>query len=216
MGVVAVGLAALLARPAAAQFRGGGGFGGAGQLVGQKAVQDELKLDKDQIDKADAAIKKVREDHKDDLAKARDQNTSMEERAEIMKKVADDTEKALKDVLKPDQLKRLKQIQLQVRGVGAFAQEEVQTALKLTQEQKDDIKTIAEDTRKGTMEAFQGAAGDPTKFADVRKKVQALNAEGMDRISKILKDDQKKSWQEMIGDKFDQSKLEFGPRRGAQ
>src|SRR5262245_27208472 len=127
LGVVAVGLATLLARPAVAQPRGGfgGGFGGIGGLDNQMPVQDELKIDKDQIDKAEDAIKKVRDDHKDDIAKARDMNTSMEERMEIMKKVADDTEKALKDVLKPEQLKRIKQIQLQVRGVGAFQQEEV-------------------------------------------------------------------------------------------
>jgi hypothetical protein len=120
---------------------------------------------------------------------------------------------SVKEVLKPDQLKRLTQIQLQVRGVSAFEDEDVQKELKLTQEQKDDIKTIVEDTRKQAREAFQGAGRDPTKFAEVRKKVMAVEDEGKDRVSKLLNDDQKKTWEQMKGEKFDTSKLEFGPPR---
>src|ERR1700739_3050143 len=103
VGFLAVGLAALLAWPAAAQGPGRGGFGGGmGMLVGQKAVQEDLKIEEAQTKKAKEAVDKVREDHKDELAKLFDRNSglSMEERAEIMKKVAADTEKALKDVLK--------------------------------------------------------------------------------------------------------------------
>jgi Spy/CpxP family protein refolding chaperone len=218
VGFLAVGLAALLAQSATAQGPGGRGFfGGMGMLVQQKAVQDDLKLDDEQVKKAKDAVDKVREDHKDDVAKLRDQGTSMEERAEIMKKITTDTEKALKDVLKPEQIKRLNQIQLQVRGVDALNEEEVQKELKLAPEQKDEIKTISDDLRKQRGEVFRSLGGfDPDKMAEARKKMEAMNTEAMEKINKVLKDDQKKAFDGMKGAKFDTSKLQFGPPRRQQ
>jgi hypothetical protein len=215
VGILAVGLAVLLARPAAAQPGRGGFGGGIGMLVQQKAVQEDLKLDEDTVKKAKDAVDKVREDHKDELAKLFDRNSglSMEERAEIMKKVAADTEKALKDVLKPEQIARLKQIQLQIRGVDALTEEDVQKDLKLTPEQKDEIKTITDDLRKERGEVFRGAFGDQEKMAEARKKMEAMNTEAMDKVNKVLKDDQKKSFDDMKGAKFDTSKIQFGPPR---
>ncbi len=79
-----LGVAALAAGPALAQGRGRGGFGppSLGQLAGNKSVQDELKIDKDQADKIKDALAKVNEELKDDVAKLRDRNASQEERAE--------------------------------------------------------------------------------------------------------------------------------------
>src|SRR5581483_4254651 len=93
--VLVLGLAVLLAAPAAAQQRQrgqgqgrgqgrggfGGGFGVAG-LINNEGVQKELKLDEDQIKKAQAAVEKVREKHQDDFAKLQD--LSQEERREKM------------------------------------------------------------------------------------------------------------------------------------
>src|SRR5947209_11668458 len=92
--VVVLGLALVLAVPATAQQRqrgqgqgrgqgrGGFGFGGVGQLISNEGVQKELKLDSDQVEKAQAAVTKVREKHQDDFAKLQD--LSQEERREKM------------------------------------------------------------------------------------------------------------------------------------
>jgi Spy/CpxP family protein refolding chaperone len=218
VSLVAAGVLALLAQSATAQPPGGRGmFGGPGMLLQQKAVQEDLKLDEDQIKKAKDALDKVAEEHKDDRAKLRDQNTSMEERAEIMKKITADTEKALKDVLKPEQTKRLNQIQLQVRGVDALNEEEVQKELKLSSEQKEEIKTITDDLRKQRGEVFRSIGGfDPEKMAEARKKMEAMNTEAMEKVGKVLKVDQKKSFDDLKGAKFDTSKLQFGPPRRQQ
>src|SRR6516162_3213647 len=116
--VLALGLVALVCSPALAQGRrGGGGMGGFGTslatLAQNKSVQDELKMDKDQVTKADEALKKLREDLKDDYAKlgfggrrgggGGGNNISQEERAAARKKTGEAEEKALKDVLKSDQ-----------------------------------------------------------------------------------------------------------------
>src|SRR5437588_8634861 len=97
-----IGLVVLLASPALSQRRpgGGGGFGGGGgvgALLQNPGVQKELAMTEDQVTKVKDAVAKVREKHKDDLAKLRD--LPREERAtkgaEIMKAVNADTEKAL-------------------------------------------------------------------------------------------------------------------------
>src|SRR5262245_7424931 len=85
-------IAALSAGSALGQPRFGG-FG-PGMLLQNKSVQEELKLDKEQVEKITSALTKMREDHKDDFAKLLDQNIKQEERAEIMKKVTEATTKA--------------------------------------------------------------------------------------------------------------------------
>ncbi len=50
-------------------------------------------------------------------------------------------------MLKPEQVKRFKQIELQVGGVMAFNQPRVQEVLKLTDEQKEKIRGIGEEAR---------------------------------------------------------------------
>src|SRR5688500_5441595 len=71
---LAVGLVGFAtAQPPRGQGRGfGGGFGGYGFLIRNEAVQKELKLDKEQADKAAQAARNVQEKHADEFAKLRD------------------------------------------------------------------------------------------------------------------------------------------------
>jgi Spy/CpxP family protein refolding chaperone len=206
--------AALLVGSAQAQ-RPGGGFGrggGVGMLLTNKSVQDELKLTDEQKDKIKTALDKVREDQKDAFATMRDRQAKEEDRAEARKKVTEATTKALDGILKKEQEARLKQIQLQQEGVRVFVNSDVQSALKLSDEQKDKIKTIVEDTGKETREAFQGLNfQDREKMAEARKKVEALTKEATEKIETILKDDQKKALKDMMGEKFE---IKFEGRPG--
>jgi signal transduction protein with GAF and PtsI domain len=107
--VVVLGVAVLLAVPALAQQRqqgqqgpGAGGFGGGlAGLIENAGVQQELKLDTEQVEKAKAAVDKVREKHSADRAKLQD--LSQEERREqsraINQAVSEETMKALEHVL---------------------------------------------------------------------------------------------------------------------
>src|SRR5262249_14155829 len=65
------------------------------------------------------------------------QNQSREERQQRQEERAKANEKALAEILKPDQLKRAKQISWQQQGAQAVSVAEVAAALKLTDEQKD-------------------------------------------------------------------------------
>src|SRR5262249_24543022 len=108
-----------LAQPQPAQppggFGGFGGFGGGFRGAGMSAMpatnrqlQEELKMDEEQLGKLRDALAKMREDMGDLFAKIRE--ASPDERNEIFKKMGETTTKAVHSALKPEQIKRLNQI----------------------------------------------------------------------------------------------------------
>ena len=219
--------------------RGGGfGFGGGGltAMIGQsKQLQDELKMDQAQVEKVTEALAKVREDMRDETAKLRDRETSREDREAITKKLSEANTKALNAVLKPEQTKRLKQIENQRAGVAMFAKDDVRAALKLTDEQKEKIKAIDEDLQKDLRAlAPGGQGGQPGQRGqrgqrgqggqggrpgggfggfdpEVQKKRQGLQKEAMTGVTKLLNDEQKAGLKELTGDPFE---LRFEGRAG--
>ncbi len=218
--VTATAVSLLLAGAAAAQQPGGppggfGPFGGglAGMIAQSKQLQDELKIDKDQMEKLNKAMAKVRDDLKDDMAKLRDRNLSQEDRAGILKKLNDANAKAVDSVLKPEQVKRLHQIENQQAGIAMFDKEDVQKTLKLSDSQKEKIKGINTDLQKDMRDLFQaGPGGRPGGFdPESAKKLQALQKEAMDNTLKLLNDDQKAALKDLKGEPFELARGGFGP-----
>jgi Spy/CpxP family protein refolding chaperone len=200
---------ALLAAPALAQFGPRGGGGGAGMLLGNSGVQKELKLTEDQTAKVKEFLEKTGTKMREAF-----QSQDQEKIQEVRKEVAQETEKFLKETLKEDQAKRLKQIQRQVTGPNAFSDEDVAKELKLTDEQKEDIKKINDDLGAARKEAFQGGGfADPDKRAETQKKLANLQKEAMDKITKMLTPEQKKAWKEVTGEPFE-FRFEGGPGGG--
>ncbi len=218
---VALGLVALLAAPALAQQRGGrGGFGqtmSLGRLAQNKSVQEELKVNEDQSKKMSEAMTKLREDLKDDYAKlgggrgrrgggGGGADVSQEERVAARKKVNEAEEKALKGVLDDRQIKRLEQIHVQQEGLAAFTQDEdVQKALKLSDDQKDKIKTINEEMRKQMQELRGGGGGGGGRGfnPEMMQKIRGLQKEATQNAVKVLNDNQKKTYEELTGKPFE-------------
>jgi hypothetical protein len=200
---VAIGVAV----PLLAQRPGGRGFGGidAAMLLGQKSVQEELKMTEDQIAKVEKLNTTLREKYAEDLK-------DKDKRAETMKKMSEERTKALADVLKPEQTKRVKQIEIQLGGLNALAKEDVETALKLTDKQKADIKSRVEDLGKDSAELFKDAGKDFAKMAEVRVKVQTLSKEAAAKFVSGFSDEQKSEYKKLVGDEF-KGKIEFGMRR---
>jgi Spy/CpxP family protein refolding chaperone len=208
--VLAGVVAALMAIPAAAQGPRGGGFGGPGMLLGNPGVQKEIKLTEDQTKKLEEFNKKL--EPKRQEAREAFMNMDREKGQEIQKEIATETEKFMKDTLTADQVKRIKQIQRQTMRAGAFADAEVAKELKLTDEQKDDIKKINEDLGAQMKEAFTGVDfQDQEARTAAQKKVQGIQKEGMEKITKLLTPEQKKAWKELTGEPFE---VQFGGRGG--
>lgn len=100
-------------------------------------------------------------------------------------------DKAIGGVLSDKQNARFKQIELQQRGTAAFLDAKVQESLKLTDTQKDSIKTIIDDSRKELRDAgFKGG----------REKTEAITKASQEKISEVLSLDQKASWKKMVGE----------------
>jgi Spy/CpxP family protein refolding chaperone len=198
MTLLALSAAALLASPAFAQPPGGGrgmqmrGGGGIGMLLGNASVQEELKLDDKQKDKIKEFTAKQRE------AQQGLRDLDQDERRAKMQELNKQAESFAKEVLTPEQNKRIKQIVIQTAGLRAFNMEDVAKELKLTDEQKEKIKTLNDDLQKDVRELFQGG-GDPQENM---QKMQSLNKEYMTKASDVLTADQKKQWTEMTGKPF--------------
>lgn len=209
--LTALGIAALLASPAWAQ-RGGGMFGGPAFMISNKSVQEELKLDDKQVEKAKEISAKVQEK----MAELRDSSdlqnlegpARFQKMQELMKPINDETTKAVSELLKPEQSKRLKQITLQQQGAFAFQNPEFQKEMKFTDDQKAKLKDVQDATNKRMQEIREEAAGD---FQAMREKMTEMRKETLEKIMGLLTDDQKKDWKEKTGAPFE---IKFEPRPG--
>jgi hypothetical protein len=158
-------------------FGGFGGFGGGGGLTSGQDPVGLLRLEqvKKELDVTD----------------------------EQMDKIPAAVNKALKEVLNEQQHKRLRQIQWQLQGVNAYTDADVQTQLKLSAEQKENITNIIEDARKERRELAKDKGGD---FKARGERFQAIDKEAKDKVAGVLTADQRKAFRQMTGDEF---KLEF-------
>ena len=197
--------AVLSAGAAEAQLPFGGKMGSTGPafLVENEGVQKELKLNEDQVAKCRALNQQVRDRHKEEFDKLKD--TKPQERAEVMKdlmrRLNEEGLKEMEAVLRPEQVQRLRQIDLQQRGPQAFQDPAVEKALHLTDDQKEQVKTLNDDAAKEMRELFQGAGAG--KSVDLGKKMMIIRQETLERIESVLTDKQRQEWKTLTGKPFD-------------
>src|SRR5262249_23051085 len=87
--------------------------------------------------------------------------------------------RAMKDVLTPEQAKRLTEIELQGKGLWAFGEPEVMTALKLTPEQSEAIE-VAGDRVEHQVRDLPGMGADPKAWAaEAAKRVGPPMRDGL-------------------------------------
>jgi hypothetical protein len=203
--LMGLGLVALLTAPALAlQGRGGGrGMGGGlGMLLTNASVQQELKLDPTQVEKAKDVADKVRE--KFMASREALQNLEGEERfakmREISKEIDEDVHKSVSEFMSKDQVERLYQIQHQVQGPQAFTDEHVQEHLKLTDAQKSDIKEIVDKLNSEMREIGQGFQSDREA---AMAKITALRKDTLSKAETKLNGEQQKAWKELLGRPFE-------------
>lgn len=216
---VALVAGAAMAQPPGGQRGPGGrmGFGmGPGMgggvlgLLRVEKVQKELELTDDQK----AELEKVAEQARERMRSAF-QGGGQGGGPERFRQLQEETNKAVQNVLLPHQWKRLNQIQLQVTGLaGSLMREDVRKELGVTEEQAEKI-------REATRQVFeqmrgerpQGERPDP---AQMRERFQQMRQKAEEAVMSQLTEEQKKKWNEMIGEKFeiDMSELMPGPGAG--
>jgi tRNA A-37 threonylcarbamoyl transferase component Bud32 len=174
-------------------------------LLDNAGVQKELGLTDEQKVKVTEVARKVAEWQVNATGDLSDLSPEKLRQAvlEVGKKYIEETDKALVDVLEPEQMKRYKQIELQHRGIDAFPDPDIQKALKLTDGQKKKMETVVDDFHQEWREIVSGGEFRRNFRAAMHKR-QARSRELLEQVvSDLLVDEQKKRWKEMTGEPFD-------------
>src|SRR6516165_5156077 len=108
------------------------GITGADGLVLLDSVQKELKLTGEQTQKVKETVREVRQRRREDFDKLMKPEVGEEERRQkvlgLMKEVSRETTTKLANLLNPEQVRRMSQIELQARGLQAFSDPDVAQA----------------------------------------------------------------------------------------
>ena len=205
-----LGLVAVFSVPAWAQGQGrggpGGGMWGRGGVVGlipNKSVQEELKLEPDQIEKAKGVAEELREKVRESMSGLGDLDMSerMKKIQEVNWTTNEEGFKALGTFMKPEQIKRFKEIVLQQQGANALSYPPLAKKLDVTNEQKGKIAAILAEEMTEIRNAMQD--GDRGAITKIRKSTN-------DKALAVMTDVQQKQWKEMLGEPFE-VKMEGGP-----
>jgi hypothetical protein len=131
-----------------------------------------------------------------------------EERRALTERVAGEIEARLDSLLTPQQSNRLRQIARQVRGAEAFSDPDVVEALRLTREQRDQVRRIQQRVPEGRFES-----GD---WEDRARKEEELEKSRVQDILGLLTPEQLETWNGLTGESFTGKtmKYRFFIRRG--
>jgi hypothetical protein len=102
-------------------------------------------------------------------------------------------------VLKPEQVKRLKQIQLQQHGMNVFEYPEFREALKLTSEQHAKVKSTYD---KMIKDLIMDAKNGRISQKEVQRIYSSWGRGVPDGVRAVLTEKQQKKVQELIGEPF--------------
>lgn len=202
--ILTISFSVLLADSVLAQpgrgWGGGGGFSGnsATGMLQNEAVRKELDLVDDQMEQIREIQKEQEEVVREFFSGMRERFREMseEERRELgtelrekMQTHAEKFNKKVYEVLLPEQVERLKQIQVQMEsqrsGFGSVS-DSLTKELGITEEQKAAMKDKADQVRK-----------------DLTEKVAKLRQQAQDEILSVLDAEQQKKYRELMGTPFD-------------
>ena len=184
---------------------GRGGFGGgrSGLLgaLSREEIQTEINLTAEQSEKFEALREKVSEQSRELFSGMRD--ASPEERQELFEKARDagqklqaEAEAELKTILTADQATRLQQVSWQLQGARALDNEEVNSQLKLSAEQLEQISAIVEEANESRRGSFggrrRGTGGDRPSREEQRAELDA-------KLVAVLTPEQQQQWTAMLG-----------------
>jgi hypothetical protein len=218
------------------RHRGSAGFGmGQGVapvfVIGYEAVQKELVLKPDQVNRVKELVAEFREEWTQQIQAAglnssAQQNLSREDRqkwmaetqpkrALISKNVNDKFRTKLAEILDKAQQVRLYQIAIQVAGSQAFQDAQVAQDLGLTKVQQDQIVAVGKEySEKLAQLRSQGGRRDATERS---AKSNELRQEQLAKSTEVLTKDQQEKFAEMKGKAFDMAQIhQFGGGHSAK
>ncbi len=165
-------------------------------LVSRPSIQEDLGLSEDQINRASELWNErrqfARQIHGGRFG--RDSQTLTSEQWEAGFERLKSQEKALTDLLTPEQSHRLQQLLLQQGVPEVFSDPEVAEKLGLSQQQIDRIRTINQE--RPSFGSRDRGGPPPHNIGDLLRK-------NREQIFDVLSDEQKAHWKEMTGVPFE-------------
>ena len=156
-------------------------------LLGQPAVCDDLRLDGAQRPRVKEFCARVGKEWRESLEEAG--RLPPAERGRRAVERARTYEAEVNELLTAPQRLRLRQVALQAEGPGAFGEPEVVSELKLTPEQRDQIRAIEEEAIFSRMRGPR--PGKPSGASETMTN---------DRLLAVLTDEQVRRWKAMTGE----------------
>jgi Spy/CpxP family protein refolding chaperone len=181
-------------------------------LLTNPGVQREIKLSAEQRDKFREILKEMGDKYQPDLEKTEgDKKKMLLVGYRFAKETSERVNKAIPDVLQPEQAKRLRQIEIQVNGIISLNKEDIQKRLDLTDKQHDEIKEIGDKFKREIVKLVSDTSNSmpPNRplvaarrvleaYRTVRVKSEVATEKALDRLT----DSQRKTWREMTGEPF--------------
>ena len=202
---------AALAQGGGGQRRGGFGMnlGDPVTLLGREDVQKDLVVTDDEKAKIVDLTEKSNSKRQEAMQAARDASNG--DRAEMMKAMGPIMEKlsaenwaAVGTVITADQVKRLKEISVQIQGAAVVTtNKEVQGQLSITDDQKAkfaDLRARQQTAQQELFQKMQSGEIDRSQMPDIMKKNTQIME---DEINKILTDAQKAKLKDLGGKHFE-------------
>ncbi len=121
-----------------------------------------------------------------------------------------DVEKKLAGILDSQQLARYRELQLQRAGFRALGRKDVAGELKLSETQREKVRTAMEAEREAMRAAFEGGRGEQGGFEAGRQKLEQVRGNTEKQLSSVLTEAQKKQFQAMQGAPFTFPQMRFG------
>ncbi|MEN6407116.1 MAG: serine/threonine-protein kinase [Thermoguttaceae bacterium] len=171
---------------------------GAGQLIllGEKDIQADLGLDDAQRQRFDAIARQFADQRAEMLQGY--QNLSADQRRERFVQLARASEQVTQSILSQRQVRRLKQIVLQLQGITAFNQPEIAESLKLSDAQRQTMRQIEVETFMTLGERSADSPDESTR----RQRRRDLMHSAMKQCVAALSPDQATAWRDMTGEPF--------------
>jgi hypothetical protein len=168
-------------------------------IVFRDKVQDDLMLSTEQKGKLEAVLPERLQETGTFLQRLEGVGPAEREKelAEYRPKAREKLAAVLKETLKEDQLKRLRQLVLQQEGAFALGGE-VGKELKVTDDQRKQFAAVVREMQKRIEPLIKEAqsGGNPE---EIRPRAIKIRKEHEGKIEAILTDDQRKRWKEMLG-----------------
>jgi hypothetical protein len=172
-------------------------------VVFRAKVQDDLQLSDEQKEKLDQDLRERLPGLMEFFQKLPDVKPAEREKEldAYRRKVRPELAAVLKKVLKEDQRKRLRQIELQQEGPFTLGGE-VGKELKITDQQRKQFMAVVQDLQK-KVEPLIKESQSGGKPEEIYPKIVKIRKEHEARAEALLTDAQRKQWKEMLGKPLD-------------